>query len=293
MRWPLTLDRYALLTMATRKQLIGRWSGENGSEIIAALMQRSTDSGWRDLSRTLPFAEEIDGRLADLRGIVVPNRFLDLDLSYTDLSFAVPDPSGEQLLEFDRCQLNGAVLRSIKKEVIVRACDASGADFSGSNLSRNYFARSLLRDTMFERSRLRSAVFSGTELLRCSFRGADLSSAEFADCRCVDVDFSSAKLRKAFFEDATFLGSTSFEGADTTGVYFDSSDIDALVSTTKQDLLKAAEKDLKHIDPDLHRRFIAAQQASDPVRSVSELRDSLQSDERARLDSILQEASRK
>lgn len=99
------------------------------------------------------------------------------------------------------------------RDVVVKGCDMSAANFSNGAWNRAEFTNCRMTGVDFSKTSLHDVLFKDCLLSMANFRFADLRRVEFVDCmmseadflnsRLVDVVFETSGLEKAVFESAS------------------------------------------------------------------------------------------
>jgi len=210
--------------MATKKQLIERWSIEPGKTIQDRILAftRALEPGHGQSSATLfamldclPYCDEVaSGR--DFRGSdFVGGR--ELSLADSDFSYS-PDV--------------GAMYN----------CDLSRAKFDSARGERNSFRGSVLRDVTFTKAKFLGTYFDGCDLRNASFDEASLRSCSFKDADLRGASFKGACLNKATFWGANLIG-CDFRGADMQEAVLDGTIVDSTTDFRGADLINAYTAD--------------------------------------------------
>ncbi|GAA4430586.1 hypothetical protein GCM10023091_00030 [Ravibacter arvi] len=126
----------------------------------------------------------------------------------------------------------GVVLREGK----FKASSLRGADFSNADLTGSSFDATDAREANFNGANLTECTFSGTDLNGVSFGKSVLvrttlnmsgQGAKFVDANLVDVKLVKTDLRKAIFQNCTFMG-VDFSYCDLRGIDFNGQTFDGV-----------------------------------------------------------------
>lgn len=210
--------------MATKRQLLERWTTPPGAEIRQKIIDNcwqqigsgnGDNEAWFSLLTDLPYRHEVVGG-RDFRGAdFLSGHGLDFssaDFSYAtilgnlfrcNLNGAVFDHSQAERNAFDGSSLVGATFRKTKyRAPSFSDCDLQNACFDDARLHNPSFENAKAQGASFRNADLRGAVFFGADLSGCDFRGANLACASLYGTK-VDrrTDFRGANLLNASIED--------------------------------------------------------------------------------------------
>jgi uncharacterized protein YjbI with pentapeptide repeats len=87
-------------------------------------------------------------------------------------------------------------------------CDLSGSNFSGSKII----------NTSFKGAVLKKVDFGSTEMFNADFSGAQLENVSFDLAKIHLVSFKDARLKDVRFENALYINTLDFTGAELTGM---------------------------------------------------------------------------
>jgi uncharacterized protein YjbI with pentapeptide repeats len=138
------------------------------------------------------------------------------------------------------------------------------ADLSETDLTKEHFAASDLREASFKGSTLVGAKFIGVALKGADFTEANLTDSDFNGSDLQDAHFdganlTGAKLRASSLSGAQFTGAiikgTDFRYSDLTGISFDGQTLDGVIFDSSS-LKKATFKNAKLNDVSFHHTAV-------------------------------------
>ena len=131
---------------------------------------------------------------------------------------------GKCIIDLDRADLRGAILRSTSLE----EADLSGANLEGADLRAARLSGANLTQTNLSSADLRWALLNAADLTQANLSGANLTGAILSEANLTQTNLSSADLTQVMLRGAILrstsleeanLSSANLEGADLRGVF--------------------------------------------------------------------------
>ena len=225
--------------MATRKELIDRWTTDAGTNVkkqtLELFKEKAHRSEFENILKDFPYSNEIPNYL-DLRGFPFVGSFFlyHPELPYLDLSYATSTYDKERKRSPEITLSAGNFKHSrfdgIKTHVnVISDGCLSNCSFVGSNMKKlKVYHKKDLTYCNFSKANLSHSEFIRTPLLGSNFAEANLSYVIFAVNRFDNPDFSEANLKETSFDEVTITGKPNFKNAKLVNTKFDKCDINPL-----------------------------------------------------------------
>lgn len=208
--------------MATKRELINRWSSEPGRTILErvhAFFRKTEMPGHgRDSAELfalldgLPFREEVP-RGVDLRGALLGGGTRDLDLHGCHFTYA------KLTINLVDCDLSGACFDDVVGGNGILLDRLDGASFARAKLPSTFFRGARARQCCFDQASLFGSSFEGADLSGSSFRDADCRRSRFLRAILIGCDMRGARLDESAFQEVALDGTTDLRGASLVNIF--------------------------------------------------------------------------